>query len=299
MIFRRFVTAQSIFRAASTVLLGFLLSSCGSSSQKGSDGTGSGTVSVSALQPSSVVVGTPSGSLTVSGEGFTTSSEVLLNGRPLSQTTFVNANSLQVPIEASVNQTTGTYQISVQDGENVSNSLPYTVYALQQGSLMMRAIPGFLVAENLNNPPFIVADDVNGDGLADVVMSGPGIPNSESIAILNGQSDGTLSAPQYVPVPTTPYALAVGDVDGNGTPDLVSISSDNPSSTTVSLLFGDGPGNFQAAVTQQTLGRLQPSNNMKRRKRQRLRNSLKRLLWLLNKRSRAPLGMLPSRMPPR
>src|SRR5579859_2556700 len=113
----------------------------------------------------------------------------------------------------------------------------------------MQAIPGFWVADYLSYSPSIVAADVNGDGLADVIMSGPGIPNSASMAVLFGKSDGTLSAPKYIPVPFQAYALAVGDVDGNGTADIVAVTAP----TTVSILLGDGHGNFQAPVTQQTL----------------------------------------------
>ncbi|HEV7219323.1 MAG TPA: hypothetical protein VGN39_10640, partial [Terriglobales bacterium] len=74
-----------------------------------------------------------------------------------------------------------------------------------------------------------------------------------------GQADGTLSAPHYISVPAVPYALAVGDVDGNGTPDLVSITSDNGSLTAVSILWGDGHGNFQQPVVQQTFDGIFPA----------------------------------------
>ena len=128
----------------------------------------------------------------------------------------------------------------------------------------MQALPGFLVGENLSDAPFIVAADINGDGLTDVIMPGPDLTNSASIAVLLGQKDGTLSAAQYLPVPagTAPYTLAAGDVDGNGTADLVLVASDNggSGSTTVSLMLGDGHGNFQQPVIQQTFLGVYPAN---------------------------------------
>lgn len=262
-------------RIASTIittsLLALVLSGCGGSSSSGGGGGGCGScgggggggskLSISQIAPSTVMVGVPLGIITVYGQGFTQQSQALIDGQPAINTSvYSSGDELQAYIDISLDSTVGTHQFSVQNGGQVSNSLPYTVYAPQQGPLVMQAIPGFLVGDYERDASFIVAADIDGDGLADVIMPGPylNIANSESIAILHGQSDGTLSAPQYIPVPITPYALAVGDVDGNGTPDLVSITSDNSSSTTVTVLFGDGHGNFQQPVTQQTFSGIFP-----------------------------------------
>lgn len=227
----------------------------GSSGGGGGGGNGAPTMAISQLAPSTVpvesLVGIAMGVM-VSGQGFTQQSQVLIDGEPAFTTCFVDSTTLQVEIESSLNASVGTHQFSVQNGSQVSNSLPYTVYEEQQGPFVMQAIPGFLVGREMD-APFIVAADVNGDGLSDVIMPGQGLGNSQSIAILFGQSDGTLSAPQYVPVPLAPYALAVADVDGNGTADLISITASIADSTvTVSTLSGDGHGNFQAPVDQQT-----------------------------------------------
>ena len=206
-------------------------------------------LSISLLAPSSQMVGIPVGLVTIYGYDLGAGSQVLVNGQPVSS--FVeNPGTLEAQINDSINTTPGTYQFSVQNGAAISNSLPYTVYAPQQGPFVMQAIPGFVAGEE--NATFIVAADVNGNGLADVVMPGPPLGNSNSIAILDGQANGLLSSPQYIPVVTAPYAVAVGDIDGNGTPDLVPITTDNFSSTTVSIMLGDGHGNFQPPSAQQT-----------------------------------------------
>jgi hypothetical protein len=205
--------------------------------------------SISLLAPSNQMVGIPVGLVTIYGYAFSASSQVLVNGQPIN-TLFENSGTLEAQINESINTTPGIYQFSVQNGSSVSNSLPYTIYVPQQGPLVMQAIPGFVVGGD--DAPFIAAADVNGDGLADVIMPGPNLGNSESIAVLDGQADGLLSTVQYISVPITPYAMAVGDVDGNGTPDLVPITTDNFSSTTVSIMLGDGHGNFQQPSAQQT-----------------------------------------------
>jgi hypothetical protein len=249
-------------------LLTISLSGCGGSGG-GSTGGGGGGVggggsgfSISQLAPSSVTVGVSQGEVTLYGQGFTQQSEVLIDGQQAQLTTFTDSGALQAELNPFFTATAGTHQFSVQNGSQVSNSLPLTIYAMQQGPFVMQAIPGFLVGENENDATFILAADVNGDGLADVIMPGPGISNSESIAILDGQSNGTLGAAQYILVPNTPYAMAVGDVNGDGIPDLVSISSFNGvgGTTTVSLLLGEGQGNFQAPTVQQTFFGIYPAN---------------------------------------
>ena len=221
----------------------------------GGGGGGAPALSISQLAPSSAMVGIPVGEMTVYGQGFTAAAQVLMDGQPLS-TTLTAPGTLTAQLGIYNGNPVGTHQFSVQNGTQVSNSLIYTIYAPQQGPFPMQAIPGFMVGSSEADPTFIVTADVNGDGLADVIMPGPGLSNSDSIAILNGQADGTLSAPQYIPVPVTPFALAVGDVDGNGTADLVSITGNNSGSsplTTVSVLTGDGHGNFQPPVVKQTV----------------------------------------------
>jgi hypothetical protein len=203
------------------------------------------------------MVGIPVAEISIFGQGFTSSTQVVVNGQA-DVALFVSSSELQFEIPVSIDYTPSTTQISVQDGSKSSNSLSYIVYAPQQGTFEMLAVPGFLVGEGESDAPFIIAADVNGDGLADVIMPGTSVSSGEGITVLSGQTNGTLSAPQAISMPTTPYALAVGDVDGNGTPDLVTVTSTNSSSTTVSIMLGEGGGNFQQPTTQQTFAGIYP-----------------------------------------
>ena len=242
------------------LLLAFGLCSCGGSNGDSSGGGGGSGVSITTLAPSKVMVGLPQSGLTIYGEGFTQQSQVLIDSQPALEPIFIDSHTLQVDVDISLIATTGTHQFSVLSNAQMSNSVPLTVYAPQQGPFVMQAMPGFLVGRNEVDPTFIVAADVDGDGLADVIMPGPGLSNSLSLAILHGQSDGSLSAVQNIAVPLLPWALAVGDVDGNGTPDLIPITSFNSSTTTVSIMLGDGHGNFQEPVAQQTFSGIYPSS---------------------------------------
>ena len=191
----------------SYTILASVLSSCGGggSGPTGGGGGGDGSgLSISQLAPSSVMVGISQGQVTIYGQGFTQQSLVFIDGQQAPVTTFTDSGTLQAEIDPLFTDTAGTHQFAVHNGSSASNNSPFTIYAPQQGPFVMQAVPGFLVGENLSDPPFIIAADVNGDGLADVVMQGPGLSNSASIAILSGQKNGTLSEPVYVPVPTRP-----------------------------------------------------------------------------------------------
>ncbi len=254
------MTARTLVVTLMLAVFGLPLTSCGGGSGSSGSGRGGGSgLSISELSPSVVMVGLPQGGATVYGTGFTPQAQVLIDGQPAPLTALQPDGTLTVELDLSLSATPGVHQFSVQDGTQVSNSVPYAVYAPQQGPFVMQAMPSFMVGVNERNPPFIAAADINGDRLADVVMPGPGFSNSAGIAILLGQADGTLLLAPQIPVALPPYALAIGDVDGNGTPDLVSITSDAGSSTTtVSILLGDGHGNFQAPVTQQTFAGTYP-----------------------------------------
>jgi hypothetical protein len=242
-----------IISACLTMLIG-----CGGSSGS-SGGGGSGRFSISSLAPSSVMTGIPLGAVTVFGNGFTSQSQVLVDGQPVTQTIQLDSGTLEANVDTSLFTTAGIHQFSVQDGGSVSNSLPFTAYAPQLGPQVMQAIPGFLVGKYEADPTFIVAADLNNDGLSDGIVTGPPLANSNtSIAILYGQPNGSLSAPQYLA--SSAYALAVGDVDGNGNQDLVSIQMGFSSVVTVNVFLGDGHGNFQQSSAQQVFPGIYPAS---------------------------------------
>jgi hypothetical protein len=216
----------------------------------GGVGSGGGS-SIAVLAPSSMMTGIPLGAVDVYGTGFSRQSQVLLDGMPVPLTLFVDSGTLQAQdLPNALWTEVGTHQFSVQTGGNATNLLPFTVYTPQSGPQVMQAVPGFLVGNFAVDPGFIVAADVNGDGLSDVIMQGPALANSAgSIAIFNGNAGGSLSPVQYLPTGNTPYSLAVGDLNGDGNNDLVFFVNIN-GSTLLNTWQGDGRGNFQQAFSQ-------------------------------------------------
>lgn len=117
--------------------------------------------------------------------------------------------------------------------------------AFAQSSSLFRSVVSYSSGENhyANNVRVV---DVNGDKNADLVVlnqcgeSAPYCGNS-TIGILLGNGNGTFQPARTIPLTSSnAIALAVGDVTGDGHPDVVVGSP-----TSVALLIGDGTGGFE------------------------------------------------------
>jgi hypothetical protein len=104
--------------------------------------------------------------------------------------------------------------------------------------------------------------DVNGDGLPDIIVAnyGPGSDGmgTAGVSVLLQDKAGNFMAPVTYPTPGASIDVAVGDLDGDGKPDIV-VANLAPSATgSISVLLQDptlaNAGKFLAATDYPALG---------------------------------------------
>lgn len=95
-------------------------------------------------------------------------------------------------------------------------------------------------------PAAVAVGDFNGDGKTDLAIANIGNPSGRGVAIGFGRNDGTFGPSTNYTLPNEPRDIRVGDIDGDGKPDLViSLQSYySANSNSVCILPNKGDGTF-------------------------------------------------------
>ena len=104
--------------------------------------------------------------------------------------------------------------------------------------------PAFIAAGGSEDEQ-VVAADLTGNGLTDLVVVDDGYYSNGDVVVLLNDGSGGFAAPVTYAAGTNPDSVAVADVNGDGIPDLV-VGDEN--SGGVEVLLGDGQGGFAAAT---------------------------------------------------
>jgi hypothetical protein len=119
-------------------------------------------------------------------------------------------------------------------------------------------IPNPDVADTIGAVNFSTAADVNGDGKIDLIgyeADAGGL----NILVLLGNGDGSFRAPIATSAPYTGLRLlqvlfTLGDVNGDGKPDLLMNTGSGPNPTTFYVLLGNGDGTFGPGASSPFVG---------------------------------------------
>jgi hypothetical protein len=102
-------------------------------------------------------------------------------------------------------------------------------------------------------PTQVVLQDINGDGKPDLIVLNAGLPpgfsaapNAGGVSVMLGNGDGTFQKAVNYAAGTNPTALAVGDLNGDGKPDLAVATTQSSGASVVAVLLGKGDGTFQS-----------------------------------------------------
>ncbi len=100
------------------------------------------------------------------------------------------------------------------------------------------------------HPNAIVVADFNGDGIPDLAIDNFDVNYRGSVSVFLGNGDGTFQDPRITTIPGAALeGMTVGDVNGDGIPDLALTAYYGDGFGYLKVLLGTGDGSFQALGT--------------------------------------------------
>jgi hypothetical protein len=204
----------------------------------------------------------PAGTYTVTVTAFDSGGATATKTFTLTVTTLVTCTSVSFAAAAQFVAHTNSESVAVGDFNGDGNqdlAVANTDSAdvsilLGDGAGNFSAATNFGVGSSSFTTRSVAVGDFNGDGKQDLAVANEGSQFGDGdVAILLGDGAGNFGAATNFVAGCGPWSVAVGDFNGDGKQDLAVANSTNaPGSAcgaaSVSILLGDGAGNFSAAA---------------------------------------------------
>ena len=216
---------------------------------------------VTSVSPNAAIPGTP---LTITGTNFNTNpaNDIVYFGATRATVTAASATALTVtlPADASFAGVSVLDSTIHEAGYQQSSFLPtYSNSAYIPGIIDFDARVDLTAG---TTPTGVAIGDLDGDGKADIAVSNAG---AASVSVYrNISATGVISASSFTLAATltsgtTPNNLAIGDIDGDGRPEIVT-SNYGAASVSVFLNTSAAPGTISFAAKQDFTTGTQPYN---------------------------------------
>jgi hypothetical protein len=196
---------------------------------------GSGAGAFAAPTSSSLGAGYHTSAATADFDGDGNDDFTAVNADYASVTVALGASS-GAPLGAAASYATGWYAQAVTVGDFTGDGILDLATAGQTVDILPGLGDGTFqgVTRQYVDPTAIAAADFNADGKLDVVTADPW---AQTLSVLLGRGDGTLTPPIDHVAGSAPVSVAAGDFNGDGRPD---VAAANANSNYVSVLLNNG-----------------------------------------------------------
>jgi Bacterial Ig-like domain (group 3)/FG-GAP-like repeat/Abnormal spindle-like microcephaly-assoc'd, ASPM-SPD-2-Hydin len=194
---------------------------------------------VDIVSPVSVHPGATSVTLDVFGTGFVSTSVVKWNGTSLT-TTFVSSKKLTAAVPDSFVAAIGVGSITVVNPTALTSNVTFVPVAALETSTVFPSTASSTVNTG-NMPQGIAIADLNADGKLDMAVANQ---TDGTVSVLLGNGDGTFTTKSTPSAGSGANWIAMGDFNGDGKLDLAVANLNSTGTGGVSILLGDGTGNF-------------------------------------------------------
>ncbi|MBO9205474.1 MULTISPECIES: FG-GAP-like repeat-containing protein [Niastella] len=174
-----------------------------------------------AINSFSPLMGPVGTTLSINGANFNpvAANNVVFFGAVRATVTAATINTLTVIVPGGASYAPITVTTS---GLTAYSSRPFTVTFPGGGAITSSSFDNKIDLGTEDSPYDIASGDLDGDGKPDIVVVNGGYPYSISV-YRNTSSGGSLSFAPKIDYPTGigPFSIAIGDIDGDGKPDVV------------------------------------------------------------------------------